>query len=228
MKTDYIALFLFLVGILMLIPLIKVIWDSYKRKKTYLHILDTLHTLYQDTNPYEILKNSEMSTNTEHVYGEIETVALLDLLAKINPKANELCYDLGSGSGKTLLAIKLCYPLLQVKGIEQSHALNHLAQEKYQQYLQHQGKVETDFQISYISQDFIHYPYWDADILFINATALQATWPQILGKLLQLKPGARVIITSKTLPDEFFNQLYQGMEKMSWGLTSTYIYEKKK
>lgn len=230
MKTDTLILILLLIGILMLIPIIKSWWQQYERKKAYRQILDTLHLLYQNTNPYEVIKNSKLNQtpNTEHVYGEIETVALLDLMAKVCPKNNELCYDLGSGAGKTLLAIKIRYPKLQVKGLEQSQALINLAKEKYYQYLEQKGTLEVDFEISHISQNFVDYPFWDADILFINATAFQATWPQILGKLLLLKPGARVIITSKTLPDDTFTQVYQGMEQMSWGPTSTYIYQKKK
>ena len=212
----------------MLIPIFKLLWLNQRRKTKYHAILKKLHTLYADTNTYEVAKqaNRENSVSTEFVYGEIDPIALLDLLAKIHPHQG-VCYDLGSGDGKTLLAIKLCYPQLNVIGIEKIPQLHALAKNKYQAYLEQHKLNERDFSLTHHQQDILNFPFIYADILFINATAFEANWPQILIQLHQLKKGAKIILTTKTLPLDAFTKLYQGMEQMSWGLTSTYIYEKK-
>ena len=103
-----------------------------------------------------------------------------------------------------------------VKGIEILPELHALAKEKSQA-----------FDLTLICDNLLNQSIVDANIVFINATGYDnPTWENILAKLLTLKPKTRIIITSKKLPEPTFISRYQGMEKMSWGLTSTYIYEK--
>ncbi len=226
MPNNTLYLLLLILAGLMLFPLARNAWLKHQRKRKYQSILNTLQRLYANTNPFDVAKQARNTNTTENVYGEIHPVALLDLLAKIPPQKG-LCYDLGSGDGKAMLAIKLCYPQLSVIGIEQVSQLHNIAQQKYHEYLKQHSLKAADFMLTHLQEDFSEFSFIDADILFINATALDTSWPQILSKLRQLKPGARIIITTKTLPDDTFAKLYEGMEQMSWGLASTYIYEKK-
>ncbi|MGD9591902.1 MAG: hypothetical protein AB7V32_05235 [Candidatus Berkiella sp.] len=212
----------------MLFPLSKSWYLAYYRKTRYRYILNTLQSLYGNTDPFAIAKHakSKQKESSELTYGEINSITILDLFARISPR-NELVYDLGSGGGKAMLAIKLRYPQLNVIGIEKVPALNNLAKEKYLEYLKRHKLKEADFLLTHIQQDIKDYPFDDAQIIFINATAFEDSWPPILEKLHQVKSGSKIIITSKTLSPDAFKKLYQGMEQMSWGLTSTYIYEKK-
>ncbi len=229
MKTNLFYFILLLLALLMMLPLAKQAFIKHRRKTTYRFILENLQSLYADTNPFDVALNANKYRldNVEYLYGEVLPVTLLDLVALLPPKKNQIFYDLGSGAGKALLAMKLCYPSMQVKGIEQVLELHTLALEKYHQYLKVAQLQAADFEIHHINQNMIDYPFEDADIVFINATAFEATWQPILDKLRLLKAGTKIIITSKTLPEDGFTKQYQGMEPMSWGLTSTYIYEKK-
>ncbi len=229
-QDDVFVLFLLLVGLLILIPLVKKIFLDYSRKRKYQKIINELNTLFHDTNPFEVAqearKKIEKPSPDLH-YGEIDICALLDLISHIQPHPKAVYYDLGSGSGKSTMAVKLRYPSFKVIGIELIESLHLLAMQKHQQYLAKHNIPLNHFDVCFINDNLLNQQFTDADIIFINATAYtSATWQEILYKLVQLKRGARVIITSKTLPFPAFNKHYQGMELMSWGLTSTYIYEK--
>ncbi len=229
-QDDIFVLFLLLVSLLILIPLVKTFYLNYSRKRKYQQIVNELNVLFQDVNPFDISnearKKIEEPPSDLH-YGEIDLCALLDLIALIQPHPSAVFYDLGSGSGKSALAVKLRYPAFKVIGIELIESLHQVAQQKHQQYLTNHSVPSDQFEVSFINDNLLNQHFADADIIFINATAYSsATWEQILYKLVQLKRGAKVIITSKKLPFPAFNKHYQGMELMSWGLTSTYIYEK--
>ncbi len=223
--TIYFLLLLFALG--MLAPLFIRLWRFYDRKRVYGKIIKALADLYRDTDTFNIAKEANKQAKTEYLYGEIDTVTLLDLLAKINIKPQQTFYDLGSGAGKTLIAVKLRYPKLRVIGIELVSALHRLAQDKYAQYLKEQDKSLPSFDVVHLQSNYLEYNFNNADIIFVNATAISESWHLLLEKFKQLKPKTFIIITSKTLPTNLFIKHYEGMEQMSWGLTSTYIYEKK-
>lgn len=186
----------------------------------YRKILQRITTLYQPHNPYLIAQAAKTKHADENLtYGEIELCAFLDLLAQVNPSQQDILYDLGAGAGKTVIAAKLRYPELMVKGIECLEPLCRLAQ----------MVTPSDItKVYFIHNDFLKTDFSDATILFINATGFSPSlWEPLMAKLLQLKPGTKIILTSKTLPETAFIQHYAGMEKMNWGLCSTYIYEKR-
>lgn len=214
----YIALFSFVLLLIYLVA--KEPFYHYQRKKKYTQILNTINKLYQDINPFEISTTHRIANNIadpDFHYGEISLCALLDLVAMIDPRPNDTFYDVGSGCGKSLLAIKLRYPQMQVIGIEALKPLHDIAVQKLAQMQD----------VILICDDLLNYHFLDPNIVFINSTSFSAkTWDQIVQKLIQLKAGTKIIVTSKTLPSPFFAKRYQGMERMSWGLTSTTIYEK--
>ncbi|MFI4937493.1 MAG: hypothetical protein ACHQJ6_03160 [Candidatus Berkiellales bacterium] len=198
------------------------------RQQNYRKILRQINALYERDNTYPLAQHAKKQTaqyNEELTYGEIEPCTLLDLLAVVKPKPSARFYDLGSGNGKAALTAKLRYPTLIVRGIEIIPALQQLSEQKCQQL--RDLKSFPHFDIHFICGNFLDQDFLDADIIFINATGFSsALFEQLLTKLLNLKPQTKIIITSKTLPETSFIKQYQGMEQMSWGLTSTYIYEK--
>ncbi len=226
-----------IINILLLLCLVFVLYQigskifyHYHRKIKYTRIIQQIHTLYRDTNAFAIAKQAALQqdfNNEERTYGEIDLCTLLDLLARVAPKPNDVLYDLGSGDGKSVLAAKLCYPNLQVKGIEFVRPLHDIAIAKKALLQKHVQMSGQNFDVNLICDNILNQSFNDGNILFINATAFTPmTWEQILDKLLTLQPGTKVIVTTKTLPSSSFKKVYQGMELMSWGLTSTYIYEK--
>lgn len=201
--------------------LLKPYYYAHKRHRQYRQILKTVNALYQQTNPYLIAKQAQGEYHGDSLtYGEIDLCTLLDLLAMIKPTLHDHFLDLGSGSGKAVLTVKLRYPQLAVWGIERIQALHDLAEEV--------GQSIPPPHAHYLCDDFLTYDISHASILLINATAfLPDVWEPLLVKLLALKAGTKIIITSKQLPAEAFIAHFGALEKMSWGHANTYIYEKR-
>ncbi len=67
----------------------------------------------------EARKNLNL-TNSSYIYGEILFFPFADILRSIASElpSNAIFYDLGSGTGKAVLAASLLYPFSKVVGIE--------------------------------------------------------------------------------------------------------------
>ncbi|MBI2791061.1 MAG: hypothetical protein HYX61_03800 [Gammaproteobacteria bacterium] len=230
MTLPTIYFILLLVCFIALIPFVKKILRNFHRKRKYTAILKEINLLFQEIDAFKVAKDARIKYEkslTDLYYGEIDICALLDLLDIASPPQQCVFYDLGSGCGKSAFAVKLNYPHLKVHGIELIEELHDIANQKLHQYLDKNGLAHHDFGLEFIQANILNHNFTHADIIFINATAFSpGTWQQILYKLMQMKCGTKIIITSKTLPSPAFVIRYQAMELMSWGFTSTYIYEK--
>lgn len=200
---------------------------GYKRKKRYTHIMQTIQLLYENAaDPYVISKKNREYFKDNSTYGEILIPTLLDLIAECH-LTQAVFYDLGSGDGKTLFAVKLAYPHFVVRGVEIVPDLVNIGQQQYNAYLKQHHLTPEQFTIDFIHHDLLETDWSDATLIFINATGFQgAFWDKILAKLMRLQPNTKIIVTSKTLPCPPFRLISHTMEKMSWGLTATAIYEK--
>ncbi len=199
--------------------------------KKYLKITKQINTLYKDVNPFklsvEAREHYKHLTSEDLVYGEINIPTILALLRLISPKNNQVFYDLGSGSGKVMIATKLCYPNLTVKGIEVVTELQEMAKSRWHSLLKKHPKKLSHSQIDFICANLLDSNFEEADIVFINATSFTAqTWQLLILKLDKLKIGSKILVTSKKLPQTSYQPLYIGSELMSWGFTTTSLYEK--
>lgn len=172
----------------------------------------------------------------EFVYGEIEFASFVAILDSVRPKKYERFYDLGCGTGKAIFVAALCYDFDKACGIELLPGLYNVAYRQIEnlkrivavhgaQFVQnYQSKIEC---IQFINDDILNCDFYDADIIFINATCFSPiTWVAIEQKLLQLKVGTRVIMTTKKLDNEAFRTIYNSKYLMSWGMNSVNAYEK--
>lgn len=221
MIQTLIGTLLVIVLIVLAYMLIKPYYYARKRHHEYSQILQIVNVLYKQSNPYLIAKEAQNHYQGDSLtYGEISLCALLDLLALIKPTVNDRFYDLGSGSGKAVVTVKLRYPKMDVVGIERVQALHFLAEEI--------GQSIPPPHAKFLCEDFLTTDLGDATILLINATAfLPDVWEPLLVKLLALKAGTKIILTSKQLPHEAFIAHFGALEKMSWGHANTFIYEKR-
>lgn len=167
-------------------------------------------------------------TDDAFVYGEIEFLPFYTMLDRTRPRAGEIFYDLGSGAGKAVFAAACFFNFKKACGIELLPGLYHKANQ-LQQMAQSQPNIPADKlrSIAFINNNFMNIDFTDGDVIFINATCLDyTTWQNLLQKLAQLKPGSRVIVTTKKIPLPEFKLVYEGREPMSWGLNSVNIYSK--
>lgn len=196
-------------------------------------------TLYQgiDASGVSRVERTRLKIDSdEFVYGEIEFPSFVAILDSVEPKPYEHFYDLGCGTGKAVFAAALCYDFDKACGIELLPGLYNIANRQIQnlqriiavhgsKFVQsYQSKIES---IHFINDNILNCDFSDADIVFINATCFNPTsWIAIVQKLLQLKVGSRVIMTTKRLDNAAFRTIYNSQYLMSWGMNSVNAYEK--
>lgn len=196
-------------------------------------------TLFQgiDTASVSKAERNRLNINSdEFTYGEIEFSSFVGILESVNPQAGEVFYDLGSGAGKAIIVAALCFEFSKNCGIEllpglykmanrQIDNLRHIVAVHGLKFAQeYESKIAS---ISFINDNILNCDISDADIIFINATCYHPnTWSAIVYKLLDTKVGTRIIMTTKKLNNEMFENMYQSQTLMSWGVNSINAYLK--
>jgi SAM-dependent methyltransferase len=188
-----------------------------------------IDTLYAGIIP-ELVSKQARETLTldkdDYIYGEIYPAAFLDILSESGPQAGTLFVDLGSGSGKAALTAALRYPFAKVMGIELLPQLHQLSTNLLT--LANKNSNQSLASVEFQCRDFLTVDFSDADLIFINATCLNyVTWETLQARFKCLKPGSRIITTSKKLDSSYVDLVYSGMHKMGWGMNSVMIYQKK-
>jgi len=199
-------------------------WGNIKETENF------LNNLYKNINAKHV-SNQEcqvrgLSNQREFIYGEIQFLSFYKILDKVKPKQHEKFYDLGCGGGKAVFSAALFFELSQSIGIELLPGLCDVAHHQLKKAKQNTLLQPMLSRIQFINDNFLQYDFSDGDIIFINATALSdSIWSKLCAKLLKLKSGSRVIVTTKTISHRSFELVYQGRELMSWGMNSVNIYQ---
>lgn len=184
--------------------------------------------LYADVNGFTLSRQARARQDAiEYTYGEIEFLPFIALLSLVKPHQQTVFYDLGSGTGKAILACAMVFDVKKSCGIElfdtlhqtavtQTHRLNLLEEYRHSAtkiHCRHDNFLNTDFS--------------DATLLFIQATALFGdTWVRLQQRLETLSSGTLLMTTSKPLNAASFCLLKKTMVQMSWGAVITYIQQR--
>ena len=184
--------------------------------------------LFQGINGFALSQLARKKEDAmEYTYGEIEFLPFIALLSLVKPDQNTVFYDLGSGTGKAVLACAMVYPIKKSCGIELFDELHQSAceQKNHMQTIQdYQQKAQA---IDFICNNFLNADFSDATLIFINATALFGqTWDDLIQRLRQLKTGTLILTTSKKLPSDAFEIKKATRIQMSWGVVRVFIFQR--
>jgi len=189
--------------------------------------------LFIQTPGHALSLTARQKTGTDQIawfYGEIDFDGFYKILQFIQPKPDEIFYDLGTGLGKPLAVAALLYPFKKCVGIELFSDLTDPAQAIMQTLIQtHQNALPNpNIEIKIVQQDFLSSDFSEADLVFINATCyINETLQQITQQLeKQLHLGAKVIITTQKPELPGFKLLHRNVFMMGWGESMVSIYEK--
>lgn len=212
---------------------------NFPSNKNLKQTLLLLLSLYSEINSKSIsLKERERLAieDPAFIYGEIDFLSFFTILTKVKPTPKEIFYDLGCGAGKAVFSAILFFDIAKAYGIELLPALYNVANsqiEKAKTLIRSydndlaQSYLQRVSNIQFINDDFLNCNISDADIIFINATCLNYhTWEALIEKLMLIKVGSRIIVTTKKIHRAQFQLLYHGLELMSWGMNSVNIYIK--
>ena len=187
--------------------------------------LTVLHTVSAECNGFQLSREARAESDAlEYVYGEITPKAFVALLTLVKPNGSTVFYDLGSGTGKAVLACAMLFDVKKSCGIELFPNLDQAAKQQLQHLKKLVNYQHAADKITFICGNYLHTCFDDATLIFISATALFGeTWAQLNQRLERLPPTTLVITTTKPLLSQQFTLLQQTRAEMSWGIVNVYI-----
>lgn len=160
----------------------------------------------------------------EYIYGEIDFISFIALLSLTKPDHTTVFYDLGSGTGKAVLACAMVFKVRESHGIELFASLHNAASQQQQSLSCLSDYTETAKTVHFTHGSFLHADLSKATLIFINATGFfGATWDAISQRLEQSTCDLTVITTSKRLNSTSFSIIKITPIQMSWGIVNAYI-----
>ena len=188
------------------------------------------NALYAFINGFYLSRSGrEHKDSPDLIYGEIEFEPFIALLSCCNIHPKTQFYDLGSGTGKAVIAAAMVYPIQRAVGIELLENLHQCAEQQKNKLAQCAAYTKKTANINFICNNFLDCSIEQADLVYINATAfIGEHWTAITQHLTQLKTGSQCICISKKLISNQFQLIRCTKLAMSWGVVFAYIYQKKK
>lgn len=185
--------------------------------------------IYRDSNGFLLSQQARQQSDAmEYAYGEIEFLSFIALLSLVQLDENTVFYDLGSGTGKAVLACSMIFPVRKSIGIELFPQLYLDACQRVNQLAALANYSELASKIQFILGDFLEVNLQDATLIFINSTAFFGpTWEKLCARLDHLPKLNTVITTSKRLNCADFTLVARTRVAMSWGVVSAYIHQRK-
>ncbi|OMJ96226.1 hypothetical protein SteCoe_186 [Stentor coeruleus] len=211
----------------------------YSRKELIFNKL-TEHFTY--TQAKEASKQERMETDQMRVqsltYGEIEFRSFAELFYTIESRYGGLpqggiFYDLGSGSGKGILAAALLGNFQECKGIEILDSLHNLCEkliseyeDKFTQFVISNHDMWTVIpKLKSIKGDIMKVDWTDARMIFVNSTCFDEEMIMEISEI-PVAVGTFAISLTKALSANSWVQLETVRRKMSWGHATVYIQRK--
>lgn len=181
---------------------------------------------------FPVSVGNTIAWESNHIYGEVIFSTLCEILMSLKSKAlvssGGIFYDLGSGTGKAVVAAALVHNFSKCCGIELVPDLFRLSlqlKEKYEKIFKKQGKREI-VQVEYYNADILEYDWTECDVFFINSTCFDEDFMTRISNF-PLKAGTIGISTSKRLNKPKWALLETFKKQMSWGMATIYIHRKK-
>lgn len=157
--------------------------------------------------------------DTSFTYGEIDWFSFASLLERAAPQRGDVFIDVGSGSGRALIAAALLHGhrFRQCIGIELLPGLHHLARESVARYARMIENIEASDSgtikrrypaVRAVQADLLSYDWSDGDVVFANSTCFsEELMEQLTEKAERLKSGARLITLTKGVESDAFELL---------------------
>lgn len=201
-------------------------WGKRLNLQRHSHVFQQL---FQDVDGFKISRQARMKGDAfEFTYGEIEFLPFIALLSLVKPNKDTVFYDLGSGTGKAVLACALVYSVKKSVGVELFRPLYLSSCNRVEQLAKIKDYSAVTHRIELIEGDFLAANLTEATIIFINSSALFGpTWEILCSRLDKLPNLDTVITTSKPLLSSVFSVIKRTKIQMSWGVVYAYIHGSK-
>ena len=165
--------------------------------------LQMVSAAFGKIDAYAIARESKRQQRAKGVYtdglqyGEVDLQAFATALGWCKPRPGEKFVDLGSGSGKAVLAAAALHPFSSATGIELVPQLHDTAVEAL-------GRCETSLlqtkDVHFTCADALDFVWTDHDVVFVSITCFTDEMvARVERDAVKLRPGARMLVTSRAL-----------------------------
>ncbi len=191
------------------------------------------NSLYKNVNgcKISISARKKLSNKSDFLYGEINLLSWKKIVERANPKKDGVFFDLGSGTGKSVIASHLLFNFRKSIGIELITELHEQAlkiKENLKKIIDPKTQTHvSNRELEFIQGDIFEIDLREADFIFLNYHIRKSKkfldFEQQL--LEQLKPRSKIVTTLKPLQNSAFRQCDHQNYKFSWGSAPVYFYE---
>jgi hypothetical protein len=166
------------------------------------------------------------------IYGEVDFASFYRVLRKINVKPGGTFYDLGSGTGKALMAARLTRDFRRCIGIEILEGLHQAAVKVVDKYNANFRQYLNSGQSQHASVyegSFLDHDWTNGDLVFANSTCFDDGLMEKMSKMAEgMAPGSIFVTFTKGLNSSCFEVLERKRYKMSWGPATVFIHRRLK
>lgn len=148
-------------------------------------------------------------------YGETTWFGIRSALKAVGATSTDVFYDLGCGTGRNVFYAHLV------------HGMKAIGIDLLPSFVQHGQAIVKEFTLTNIEfreQNIFATDLREASIVYITANCFDAeTMTQLVNRLNDLKPGARVISTHRTIPSPRLKVTGQQRVPFSWGVDALFF-----
>jgi precorrin-6B methylase 2 len=184
---------------------------------------------YAEINGYALARDAKRQQRDSGLFldgiqfGEIDMTGFMEALSWCSPKAGETFVDLGSGTAKAVLTAAAAYPFASAVGVEILEALHKAGQSALERCV---STLQTS-DVRLVCADALEYDWSDMDIVFVSLTCFTDDMVERVRKgALRLAPGARLLVTSKSIDSDSLRLLQRGHLSYGKGKMTFLAYER--
>lgn len=200
------------------------------------HLFDHLFSLCSLEEGKKLSNNERKEKKLSQgslTYGEIDFVSFCTILRKVccgNNVSQKVFIDLGSGTGRAVVAARLMEDFAVCEGMELLESL-HSASTNVLKFFESSGKQflhyssPTEVRVSH--ESILTYDWSHGDVVFANSTCFDAALMQSISQQAEkLKAGSILISFTKSLVSDKFELLERCKFTMSWGPATVFIHRR--
>lgn len=192
------------------------------------------NALYGEIKGYSVSTEARAKSGIDTsrlLYGELPFGTWKEIVEQANPKKDGVVFDLGSGTGRIVMASYLGFDFRKAIGIELLEGLHNKACEVKESF-EKNFKSEIADHVANRELQLIHGSLFDADLreadfIFMNHPFKDGEeFLQLEAKFLkELKPGTKIVTIIRSLKNPAFKQLGSKTYKFSWGDSTAHFHE---